>query len=116
VQAAWVYAQMVRWGQAPLSPELLAAAKDVLRPDLYDAASSASEDPSAGEPADGIGTFAGPSFDPRDIGGHIASWPIARTRRARLPFFIALHRKPAVCGSGRQSGARQAYCLRTLIH
>ena len=38
VQAAWLYAQMVRWGQAPLSPELLAAAKGVVRPDLYDAA------------------------------------------------------------------------------
>ena len=38
VQAAWLYAQMVRWGQAPLSAELLAAAKGVVRPDLYDAA------------------------------------------------------------------------------
>ena len=38
VQAAWLYAQMVRWGQAPLSAELLAAAKAVFRPDLYDAA------------------------------------------------------------------------------
>ena len=38
VQAAWLYAQMVRWGQAPLSDELLAAAKAVFRPDLYDAA------------------------------------------------------------------------------
>ena len=37
-QAAWLYAQMVRWGQAPLSDELLAAAKAVFRPDLYDAA------------------------------------------------------------------------------
>ena len=38
VQAAWLYAQMVRWGQAPLSAELLATAKAVFRPDLYDAA------------------------------------------------------------------------------
>src|SRR4029077_9214175 len=37
-QAAWLYAQMVRWGQAPLSSELLVAAKAVFRPDLYDAA------------------------------------------------------------------------------
>ena len=37
-QAAWLYAQMVRWGQAPLSREMLAAAKAVCRPDLYDAA------------------------------------------------------------------------------
>ena len=38
VQAAWLYAQMVRWGQAPLSREMLATAKAVWRPDLYDAA------------------------------------------------------------------------------
>ena len=31
-QAAWLYAQMVRWGQAPLSDEMLAAAKAVFRP------------------------------------------------------------------------------------
>ena len=37
-QAAWLYAQMVRWGQAPLSSEHLAAAEAVVRPDLYDAA------------------------------------------------------------------------------
>ena len=38
VQAAWLYAQMVRWGQAPLSAELLAAAKQVFDPSLHDAA------------------------------------------------------------------------------
>ena len=38
VQAAWLYAQMVRWGQAAISPEALQAAKAVFRPDLYDAA------------------------------------------------------------------------------
>ena len=38
VQAAWLYAQMVRWGQAPLSPAALDAAMAVFRPDLYDAA------------------------------------------------------------------------------
>ena len=27
VQAAWVYAQIVRWGQAPLSDDLLASRK-----------------------------------------------------------------------------------------
>ena len=38
VQAAWLYAQMVRWGQAQVSPEALEIAKAVFRPDLYDAA------------------------------------------------------------------------------
>jgi len=67
VQAAWLYAQMVRWGQAPLSAELLAAAKAVFRPDLFDAALAADDDMFCGQPADGIGAFAGPAFDADDI-------------------------------------------------
>jgi NitT/TauT family transport system ATP-binding protein len=78
VQAAWLYAQMVRWGQAPLSAELLGAAKAVFRPDLHDAALADGEVSSAGEPADGIGAFAGPAFDPDDIAGHLAAWEIKR--------------------------------------
>jgi NitT/TauT family transport system ATP-binding protein len=77
-QAAWCYAQMVRWGQAPLSTELLAAAKAVFRPDLYDAALAAAPPPLAGEPADGIGAFAGPAFDPNDVAAHLAAWDIKR--------------------------------------
>ena len=38
VQAAWLYAQMVRWGQTSISPEALKTAMAVFRPDLYDAA------------------------------------------------------------------------------
>jgi two-component system, oxyanion-binding sensor len=76
VQAAWLYAQMVRWGQAPLSAELLAAAKAVFRPDLYDAASATPETLPPGEPADGIGAFAGPPFDPNDIAAHLAAWQV----------------------------------------
>jgi len=38
VQAAWLYAQMVRWGQTSFSPQALASAMAVFRPDLYDAA------------------------------------------------------------------------------
>ena len=65
VQAAWLYAQMVRWGQAPMTPGALDTAMAVFRPDLYDAA--------LGQPGDGapaphvIGAFAGPPFDPTDI-------------------------------------------------
>jgi NitT/TauT family transport system ATP-binding protein len=73
VQAAWYYAQMVRWGQAPLSDDLLAAAKAVFRADLYDAAVGPTAPPPASEPADGIGAFTGPSFDPNDIAGYIAA-------------------------------------------
>jgi ABC-type nitrate/sulfonate/bicarbonate transport system substrate-binding protein len=76
-QAAWLYAQMVRWGQAPLSGEMLAAAKAVCRPDLYDAALSGSL--AAGEtPHGSIGAFAGPPFDPDNIDTHLAAWNIKR--------------------------------------
>jgi NitT/TauT family transport system ATP-binding protein len=74
VQAAWAYAQMVRWGQAPLSPETLAMATGVFRPDLYDAAVGGSAGRPAGEPADGIGAFAGPAFDPGGVAAHLAAW------------------------------------------
>jgi ABC-type nitrate/sulfonate/bicarbonate transport system substrate-binding protein len=77
-QAAWLYAQMVRWGQAPLSPGLLAAAKAVFRPDLYDAALAEPEPLPTGEPADHIGAFAGPAFDPDDIAAHLAAWQVRR--------------------------------------
>ncbi|MEA2876226.1 MAG: two-component system, oxyanion-binding sensor [Hyphomicrobiales bacterium] len=78
VQAAWLYAQMVRWGQAPLSRAMLELAKAVWRPDLYDAAVGKPAAPSAGEPADGIGAFAGPAFDANDIEVHLAAWTIKR--------------------------------------
>jgi hypothetical protein len=78
IQAAWLYAQMVRWGQAPYSAELLATAKAVFRPDLYDNALEPESANPPGEPADGIGAFAGPAFDPNDIVGHLSAWPIRR--------------------------------------
>jgi ABC-type nitrate/sulfonate/bicarbonate transport system substrate-binding protein len=74
VQAAWLYAQMVRWGQAPLSAEMLAGAKAVFRPDLFDAALDDGKPDLAGEPDDGIGAFAGPPFDANDIAGHLTAW------------------------------------------
>jgi len=72
-QAAWLYAQMVRWGQAPFKPDALKAAMAVFRPDLYDAASGRS----AG-PANPIGAFAGPPFDSNDVPGHLAAFKIGR--------------------------------------
>ena len=77
-QAAWLYAQMVRWGQAPLSAELLAAARAVFRPDLYEAATGDSKPDMVGEPADGIGAFAGPAFEANDIAANLAGWKIRR--------------------------------------
>jgi len=81
VQAAWLYAQMVRWGQAPLSPALLAQAKSTFRDDLYDAAMPAPDAMPGSEPADHIGAFDGPPFDPDDIEAHLRAWAIGRHGR-----------------------------------
>lgn len=75
-QAAWLYAQMVRWGQTSVSPEALKVAMAVFRPDLYDAAlGRAAKPPGA---SDAIGAFAGPAFDANDIAGHLAAFKIGR--------------------------------------
>jgi NitT/TauT family transport system ATP-binding protein len=74
VQAAWLYAQMVRWGQTAMRPEALKTAMGVFRPDLYDAAMGQSGKPGNG--SDGVGAFAGPAFDPDDIAGHLAAFEI----------------------------------------
>jgi NitT/TauT family transport system ATP-binding protein len=75
VQAAWLYAQMVRWGQTPMSSGAVQTAMKVFRPDLYDAALSRSV---PREPSPQIGAFAGPPFDPNDILGHLAAFEIGR--------------------------------------
>jgi NitT/TauT family transport system ATP-binding protein len=77
-QAAWLFAQMARWGQAAPAADLLAAATGVFRPDLYDAALPGETLSFPGEPADGIGAFAGPAFDPGDIAAHLAFSKIRR--------------------------------------
>jgi NitT/TauT family transport system ATP-binding protein len=76
VQAAWLYAQMVRWGQTPMSPGAVETAMAVFRPDLYDAALGQRPEPAA--PSAPIGAFAGPPFDPKDIQGHLAAFEIGR--------------------------------------
>ena len=76
-QAAWLYAQMIRWGQASYNPDALKAATAVFRPDLYDAALGSDwKSERASQPA--VGAFAGPAFDPYDIGGHLAAFKIGR--------------------------------------
>ncbi len=78
VQAAWLYAQMVRWGQASISPEALKTAKSVFRPDLYDAALG--REGKLADAPDAIGAFAGPAFDANDIAGHLAAFAIGRRK------------------------------------
>jgi NitT/TauT family transport system ATP-binding protein len=82
IQAAWIYAQIVRWTQAPLSEDLRAAAEKVFRADLYDAAFGGKVETCRG--AGGIGAFAGPDFDGRDIAGYLAAWRTKREHRPRL--------------------------------
>ena len=62
IHAAWLYAQMVRWKQAPQSATLLRAAKACFRPDLYDEVFGESVE-ARDLPADHIGAFTGPPFD-----------------------------------------------------
>jgi two-component system, oxyanion-binding sensor len=76
VQAAWLYAQMVRWGQSSLTPEALKTAMAVFRPDLYDAALGGQA--IAAEPTGAVGAFAGPAFDASDIAGHLKAFRIGR--------------------------------------
>jgi hypothetical protein len=73
-QAAWLYAQMVRWGQTAMRPEALRTTMEVFRPDLYDAAMG--QQGKAPGASDAIGAFAGPAFDPGDIAGHLAAFKI----------------------------------------
>ena len=73
-QAAWLYAQMVRWGQAANAAEALRTATAVFRPDLYDAALGQQGEPTAAPGA--VGAFAGPPFDPDDIAAHLAAFDI----------------------------------------
>jgi two-component system, oxyanion-binding sensor len=77
VQAAWLYAQMVRWGQTRIDAEALKTAMAVFRPDLYDAALGRGRGDGAATAAR-FTAFAGPAFDPADIAGYLASFAVAR--------------------------------------
>jgi NitT/TauT family transport system ATP-binding protein len=77
VQAAWLYAQMARWGQTSLSKDALRTAMAAFRPDLYDAALGKDARPLP--PAqEAFAAFAGPLFDPDDISGYLASFDVAK--------------------------------------
>jgi ABC-type nitrate/sulfonate/bicarbonate transport system substrate-binding protein len=77
VQAAWLYAQMLRWGQARLTPDGVKTAMAVFRPDLYDAALG--QQPPA-EATAAFGAFAGPTFDADNIRGHLEAFKVGRWR------------------------------------
>jgi two-component system, oxyanion-binding sensor len=75
VQAAWLYAQMVRWGQTAVSEDRLKSAMAVFRPDVYDSALGTPSD--AGLRARDFVAFDGPAFDPNDIAGYLGSFKVA---------------------------------------
>jgi ABC-type nitrate/sulfonate/bicarbonate transport system substrate-binding protein len=81
VQAAWAYAQIVRWGQAPLSDELRIKAERVFRADLYDGALGLAPSPAHGG---NIGAFVGPEFDASNLHGYLSAWRSRRPQQPRL--------------------------------
>jgi two-component system, oxyanion-binding sensor len=74
VQAAWLYAQMVRWTQTSLSPSALKDAMAVFRPDLYDAALGLSAAAAAFDRSGRIDAFTGPEFDPDELKAYLAAF------------------------------------------
>ena len=79
LQAAWLYAQMVRWRQTVMSAEALKAAQNVFRPDLYEAAFGRVGKPQMTSQA--IGAFAGPAFEHENIEGYFAALRAGQGKR-----------------------------------
>jgi NitT/TauT family transport system ATP-binding protein len=80
VQAAWLYAQMVRWGQAPMSDALLKTSLAVFPPGSVRRGAGSLRAAIARRPADGVGAFVGPAFNANDIVAHLAPWSIRRSQ------------------------------------
>jgi NitT/TauT family transport system ATP-binding protein len=85
--ALWIYSQMVRWGQAPLSDDAQAKAAIAFRPDLYRHALGDSAAPDDGdrriegaEPSDRF--VDGHVFDPQDIAGYVAGFAVRSSANA----------------------------------
>jgi ABC-type nitrate/sulfonate/bicarbonate transport system substrate-binding protein len=74
-QAAWLYAQMLRWGQARHTAESLAAAKRTYRADLYDSALGIHNVAAAPRV---VGAFSDPPFDDSDMAAYLAKFEIGR--------------------------------------
>jgi NitT/TauT family transport system ATP-binding protein len=72
LQAAWLYAQMVRWRQTPMSMDGLKAAQTVFRSDLYHSAFGRADKHKT--TSHSIGVFAGPAFDAGNIEAHVATF------------------------------------------
>jgi NitT/TauT family transport system ATP-binding protein len=80
--AAWFYAQMLRWGQAPRDRTAIEAACSVYRPDLFRSALmpigvAVPDTGSRTEGATGANAFFDATvFDPSNIADYVGSFPI----------------------------------------
>ncbi len=89
-QALWLYSQMVRWGQAELSPEGMAAAASAYRPDIYRSALGPEAAPANADvriegASDGDRFLDGQVFDPDAMAAYIAAFPVkAEMRNTRF--------------------------------
>ncbi len=66
---AWLYAQMVRWGQTRFDPSARGKIEALIRTDLFDAAVPGAV---LGQAVDPVGSILEPAFDPADLGGYLA--------------------------------------------
>jgi NitT/TauT family transport system ATP-binding protein len=66
---AWLYAQMVRWGQTRFDPAIPRRLASLIRTDIYDAAMPGQLPPAEADP---IGSILEPAFDPADLAGYLA--------------------------------------------
>jgi NitT/TauT family transport system ATP-binding protein len=71
-QAAWLYAQMLRWGQARFSPRQLQNARSVFDPAFFDAAMETAPRTAPAR----ITAFAGPIFDADNISAYVGAFPV----------------------------------------
>ena len=72
-QALWTFSQMVRWGQAELTPEAIEAASRAFRPEIFDEATGA---PSVAPGRTQGRLLDGRTFDAGDIAGYLAGFDI----------------------------------------
>ncbi|UXN58017.1 CmpA/NrtA family ABC transporter substrate-binding protein [Phyllobacterium zundukense] len=83
-QAQWIFSQMVRWGQVAYAPEAYRQVTSAFRPDLYRNALGSRADISVTDAriegnAEGDVFIDGATFDPEDIRGYVARFPIRNT-------------------------------------
>lgn len=85
-QALWIYSQMIRWGQADLSPQGRMAAASAYRPDIYRLALGAAAVPAETDmgiegAAEGDRFMDGQVFDPDRIADYVAGFPVKTALR-----------------------------------